>query len=94
MIQQLVGRDAEAEALLGLLQARDRLPATVVLTGEAGIGKTTLWLAGAEAAEACGYRVLSCRPSEAETRFSFAGRELLIAARWNAVSSWSASRRP
>ena len=72
-IQQLVGRDEEAKALLGLLQARDSLPATAVVVGEAGIGKTTLWLAGAEAAEVGGYRVLSCRPSEAETRFSFAG---------------------
>ena len=41
--------------------------------GEAGIGKTSLWLAGVEAAAARGYRILSSRPSEAETRFSFAG---------------------
>ena len=75
---QLVGRDLEAKALLGLLQARDDLPATTVVVGEAGIGKTTLWLAGAEAAEACGYRVLSCRPSEAETQFSFGGLTDLI----------------
>ena len=72
-IQQFVGREEEAEALLGILRARDRLPATVLVVGEAGIGKTTLWLAGTEAAWELGYRVLSCRPSEAETRFSFAG---------------------
>jgi DNA-binding CsgD family transcriptional regulator len=75
---QLVGRELEAKALLGLLQARDDLPAAAVVVGEAGIGKTTLWLAGAGAAEACGYRVLSCRPSEAETQFSFAGLTDLI----------------
>lgn len=72
-IKQLVGRDEETKALLGLLQAPNALPATAAVVGEAGIGKTTLWLAGVEAAEACGYHVLSCRPSEAETRFSFAG---------------------
>ena len=44
-----------------------------MLTGEAGIGKTTLWLAGVEAAATGGYRVLSSRPAEAETGFSFAG---------------------
>lgn len=41
--------------------------------GEPGIGKTTLWMTGLEAADSAGYQVLSCRPSEAETRFSFSG---------------------
>jgi DNA-binding CsgD family transcriptional regulator len=76
--EKLVGRDEEAQALLGFLQARDSLPAIAVVAGAAGIGKTTLWLTGVEAAGECGYRVLSCRPSEAETRFSFAGLTDLI----------------
>ena len=42
-----------------------------VLVGEPGIGKTTLWLAAVDAARARGYRVLSCRPSAAETESSF-----------------------
>jgi DNA-binding CsgD family transcriptional regulator len=50
-----------------------------VLTGEAGIGKTVLWLAACDAAERRGYRVLSSRPSETETRFSFVGTADLIA---------------
>ena len=37
--------------------------------------------AGAEAAEECGYMVLSCRPSEAEARFSFVGLADLIRTR-------------
>lgn len=77
-IRRVVGREEEAERILGLLGARDRLPAVAALVGEAGIGKSTLWLAGADAAEAIGYRVLSCRPSEAETRFSFSGLTDLI----------------
>jgi DNA-binding CsgD family transcriptional regulator len=76
--QHLVGREEELEALLGVLEALDQLPAAAVLAGEAGIGKTTLWLAGVEAAEARGYRVLSCRPSEAETGYSFVGLADLI----------------
>ena len=43
----------------GLLDAAERLPEVAVLPGEAGIGKTTLWLAGIDAASERGYRVLS-----------------------------------
>ncbi|MGZ8688261.1 MAG: ATP-binding protein, partial [Gaiellaceae bacterium] len=68
-----VGRDEELEAVTQLLNSPGLLPAVAVLPGEAGIGKTTLWLAGIEAATARGYRVVSARPSEAEARFSFGG---------------------
>ena len=71
--RQLVGRDEELGAILRLFDAPEQLPGAAVLSGEAGIGKTTLWLAGIDAAAARGYRILSSRPSEAETRFSFAG---------------------
>ena len=71
-VRNLVGRDDELEAVVRLLDAPERLPGAVVLAGEAGIGKTTLWLAGVEAAVARGYRVLTSRPSEAETQFAFA----------------------
>lgn len=45
----------------------------MVIAGEAGIGKTTLWQAGRRAAEEAGHRVLVARPSESEATFSFAG---------------------
>ena len=70
---QLVGREEELEAIFRVLEAPELLPSVAVLWGEAGIGKTTLWLAGLDAAAAGGYRVLSSRPSEVETQFSFAG---------------------
>jgi DNA-binding CsgD family transcriptional regulator len=76
--QHLVGREDELTALLRLLEAPDKLPAVAAVAGEAGIGKTTLWLAAAEEAEAHGYLVLSCRPAEAEARFSFVGLADLI----------------
>ena len=69
----LVGREEELAAIVRLLDAPEELPSAVVLWGEAGIGKTSLWLAGVDAAAARGYRILSSRPSEAETKFSFAG---------------------
>ena len=71
--RHLVGRDDELEAVIRLFGAREQLPAVAVLSGEAGIGKTALWQAGIDAAVAHGYLVLSCRPTEAETRFAYAG---------------------
>jgi len=75
--RQLVGRDDELTAIIGVLDSV-QLPEAVVLPGEAGIGKTTLWLAGIDAAATRGFRILSSRPSGAETRFSFAGLSDLL----------------
>lgn len=44
----------------------------LVLEGEAGVGKTTLWSCGIEAARERSFRVLASSPSEAEARLSFA----------------------
>jgi DNA-binding CsgD family transcriptional regulator len=44
----------------------------LVLHGEVGIGKTTLWEAGLQLAAAHQYRVLAARTSEAEVAMSFA----------------------
>ena len=74
----LAGREDELAALLDVLEAPEEAPTAAVLVGEAGIGKTTLWLAGVAAARERGYRVLSCRPVEAEARFSFVGLSDLI----------------
>jgi DNA-binding CsgD family transcriptional regulator len=72
-VRYLVGREAELGAIVRFLDAPEQLSGAAVLSGGAGIGKTTLWLAGIDAASARGYRILSSRPSEAETQFSFAG---------------------
>jgi hypothetical protein len=74
----LVGREEELRALVDLLEAPETFPRVAVLFGEAGIGKTTLWLAGVEAGDRLGYRVLASRPSEAEVRYSFAGLSDLL----------------
>jgi hypothetical protein len=44
-----------------------------VLEGEAGIGKSTLWLAGVEAARERGLRVLSSEPAKAERGLAHTG---------------------
>jgi DNA-binding CsgD family transcriptional regulator len=76
--RQLVGREEELGTIVGLLDAGEDLPGAAVLSGDAGIGKTALWLAGIDAAAARGYRILSSRPSEAETQFSFVGLSDLL----------------
>jgi DNA-binding CsgD family transcriptional regulator len=76
--RHLVAREEELAALLDLLDAPDESFAAAVVAGEAGIGKTTLSSAAAKAAEARGHRVLTCRASEAEARFSFVGLSDLI----------------
>ncbi|HWU23434.1 MAG TPA: AAA family ATPase, partial [Nocardioides sp.] len=47
--------------------------AALVITGEAGCGKSTLWGLGVAAAVDAGVRVLSTRAAQAETSLSFAG---------------------
>lgn len=66
----VVGRESEHAVLNGFLDA-DPLGA-LLLSGEAGIGKTTLWEAGIDAARERGVRVLSARASDAEAQLAFA----------------------
>jgi DNA-binding CsgD family transcriptional regulator len=76
--RELLGRDEELGAVARLLDGREELPGAIVLHGQAGIGKTSVWLAGIDAARERGYRILSSRPSEAEARLSFAGLSDLL----------------
>jgi AAA ATPase domain len=50
-----------------------------VLSGPAGMGKTTVWRRGMELARADGALVLSCAPGSAEARFSYSGLFDLLA---------------
>jgi DNA-binding CsgD family transcriptional regulator len=68
---EIVGRERELEALRTFLSRADA--ATLVLRGDAGAGKTTLWQAGAELAEAEEWLVLRSRPVEAEATLALAG---------------------
>src|SRR5205085_359720 len=46
--------------------------AALVIQGEAGIGKTAVWLEAVAMAEALGFRVLQARPAESEAKLSYA----------------------
>ena len=50
----------------------------LVLCGEPGIGKSTVWEAGVALARSRGFAALCARASEAETQLSFAGLADLI----------------
>ncbi len=73
MAFEVVGREEELASVAAFVdEARDG-PAALVLEGEAGIGKSTLWLAGVEHARAQGLGVLSARPAEAERSLAYVG---------------------
>lgn len=47
-------------------------PVALLVEGEAGIGKSTVWFESIRLAEARGYRVLRARPAESEAKLSYA----------------------
>jgi DNA-binding CsgD family transcriptional regulator len=73
MAREIVGRDEELGSIYVFLDQTADGPAALVLEGAAGIGKSTLWRAGIEAARARGFRILSSRPAEAERGLAHAG---------------------
>jgi DNA-binding CsgD family transcriptional regulator len=75
---RIVGRDAELVSLHDFVVGISGGAAALVLEGEAGMGKTTLWSAGVAHAGEREVIVLQARPAESETSLSFsAARDLL-----------------
>ncbi len=68
----LIGRDAELADLGRWLHLLADGPAALVISGEAGIGKSTIWSAATSQGAAQGARVLVSRPVEAELRLGYA----------------------
>ncbi len=69
---RLVGREGELAALRDFLETAPPASA-LILVGDGGIGKTSLWEAGIELARALEICVVSTRALEAEAHLSFAG---------------------
>src|SRR6186997_2909255 len=72
MERDLFGRQTELATLTRLLDFVASGPVALIIGGEAGIGKSTLWLEALSQARSRGYRVLSCVPTESEAKLSFA----------------------
>jgi DNA-binding CsgD family transcriptional regulator len=67
---EIVGRDKELQALSSFLE-QSAYPGALLVQGDPGIGKTTLWRAGVDAARELSYVVLRASPSEKEATFSY-----------------------
>jgi len=73
VVFEVVSRNEELASLRAFIGAERRGPAALVLEGEAGMGKSTLWTAGVEYARAQGFCVLASRPAEAERGLAHVG---------------------
>jgi DNA-binding CsgD family transcriptional regulator len=69
----IVGRDLEVASIRGFLASISEGASALVLEGEAGMGKTTLWAAAVAEAESAPVRVLQSQPAESENALSFSG---------------------
>ena len=75
----VIGREAELGSIEAFLARVEGGPTALVLSGEAGIGKTILWETGVEEVEERFGRVLLHRSVEAEALLSFTGLSDLLA---------------
>jgi DNA-binding CsgD family transcriptional regulator len=89
----LIGRDDELDRLESFVMETHNGPAKLVFEGEAGIGKTALWLAGVERARELGCRVLEARPAAAERELSYAGLGDLLAGMHDEIGGLPAPQR-
>ena len=69
---EVVGRESEIDSVHDFLEAVPGGPVALLIEGEAGIGKTTLWREGIADAGERGLQVLTSRPVEAEIALPFA----------------------
>jgi predicted ATP-dependent serine protease len=73
MADQIVGRESELGSVYAFLDGSVESPVGLVLEGEPGIGKSTLWLAAVTAAGERGFVVLVACPAEAERGLAHVG---------------------
>ncbi len=70
---EVIGRSAELEAVDRFVERLQGGPASLVIQGEAGIGKTALWRAALDRSYAAGAVVLRSAPAESEGRLTLGG---------------------
>jgi DNA-binding CsgD family transcriptional regulator len=87
----LIGRESELAAVASFLAGARAGARGLLVHGEAGMGKTTIWQAALEASAARGYRVVVTRPTEAEARIPFAGLNDLFG---DLVDAWGPELPP
>ena len=76
----VVGRDDLLSQIERFLDEGRHRYLAFVLEGEPGIGKTTLWREAVRRGEEAGFRILACRPAQAEAKLGFAALADLLGA--------------
>ena len=89
----LYGRERELGQIQRFVERAATGLATLVLEGEPGVGKTTLWRAAVETATQRGSGVLQARPTEAERQLSFSALGDLLEPALGRLGTLSAPRR-
>jgi len=74
----IIGRDTELARLGGLVNPVPTSSQVLLVTGDAGMGKTVLLAHATERAQVAGVRVLSVTGRESESRLAFAGLHQLL----------------
>src|SRR6476661_1099281 len=64
-------RPLDGRSVSGFLASATSEPSALLIEGEPGIGKTTLWLAAVESARDKGFQVLSARAAAAESVLAY-----------------------
>ncbi|MGH9035516.1 MAG: AAA family ATPase, partial [Acidimicrobiia bacterium] len=75
----IVGRKAEIAVLRRFVRDLAGAPAALVISGDTGAGRTTLWEEAVATAERRSYQVLSARPAPAEAHYPYAALADLLA---------------
>jgi len=70
---EVVGRDEELDTLARFVDDVEQRPTALILEGDAGVGKTTLWRSAIRIARESGQRVLTAGGAPIETQMAFAG---------------------
>jgi DNA-binding CsgD family transcriptional regulator/tetratricopeptide (TPR) repeat protein len=79
MAMRAVGRQADEQAVADFLDGVASAPAAMVIEGDPGIGKTTLWLDAVDRARERGFTVLASRAARAESVLAYAALADLLA---------------
>jgi DNA-binding CsgD family transcriptional regulator len=90
---QLVGREEELERLEPFLRSLPDGPRALLIQGEAGAGKTSIWESALAGAGELGQCVLRSRPAEAEASFAYAALGDLLGGHVDTVASLPGRQR-
>jgi DNA-binding CsgD family transcriptional regulator len=92
-VEEIIGRDEEIRQLLAAVEGLPESGSSILIHGEAGIGKTVLLQAAAVHAGTRGHQVLTATGLESETDLPFAGLRNLLSPVLHGLGSLPAPQR-